>query len=603
MEPAAILNVIDQVVMVIQQTVTDVKANSNQCKRLGNRIDNITLALKSMNTQDLEKPELRKILNNYRTCIEKCLEFITQFKDETSWFLKIFENQNYKKQFERLNLQLTRCATDFNLGIDLKQIFDSKVDENDQKMDLNVIQCKLDDMALLMAQRQNEQYHYYKGIEQNINQRLNSFKHHLQQNIIRKSDVSREQKIAEEEHAFLHIPYYDLIQEKIIGQGGFADVYHGRWLSQDHEVAIKMIRIHYLDEKVKGDLMKEISIMYRIHYDHILGIFGACMEPEKYALIVEYMSLGSLHDVLKNKTLQLTWPDRWLIAGQMTKGINYLHTLPKPIIHRDIKSLNILMTNSLNGFLVKVADFGLAKIRHETSRQSSHNPSVGTLPWKAPELLKMGKHTEASDVYALGVVLWELGTGYEPYEEADDSTISAFVLRGDRLDIPTNIPSSFAELVSKAWAHEPQKRPSCQQLLSLMRQVSFELDVTKKSEATGMTDTMKTEAITKQVDETIEKCEVTTEKIEVSKEKIVTVDGKLEAASEKVDKVELKVTVVTEKVEAAESIVAVSTEKVETTSVDVRTVTKTADTVVTKTPSSQQYSSSPMKSNETSSAI
>ncbi|CAF3498797.1 unnamed protein product [Rotaria sp. Silwood2] len=248
-----------------------------------------------------------------------------------------------------------------------------------------------------------------------------------------------------------------------------------------------MIRIHYLDEKVKGDLIKEISMMYRIRYDHILSIFGACMEPEKYALIVEHMSLGSLHDVLKKQTLQLTWPDRWSIAGQMTKGINYLHKLPKPIIHRDIKSLNILLTENGKGFLVKVADFGLAKTRYETSRQSSHNPSIGTLPWKAPELLNMGKHTEASDVYALGVVLWELGTGCRPYEEADDSTISAFVLRGARLDIPANIPSSFAELVSRAWAHEPQKRPTCQQLLSLMKEVVFEHDITKKPQVRNHT--------------------------------------------------------------------------------------------------------------------
>ncbi|CAF2685449.1 unnamed protein product [Rotaria sp. Silwood2] len=487
MDPAAILNAIDQVAEAIQQTVTDVKANQNQCKRLGDRIDAIVLALKSMNNQDLQKSELRKSLNNYHTCIEQCLDFITQFKDQTSWFFKIFENQNYKEQFEELNLQLARCVTDLNLGINLKQIFDSKLDENDQKMDLNIIQSKLDEIASLMVQRQNEQFHHYKGIEQNISQRLNSFKHHLQQNIIRKSDVSREQKIAEEEHAFLHIPYYDLIQEKIIGQGGFADVYHGRWLSQDHEVAIKMIRIHYLDEKVKGDLIKEISMMYRIRYDHILSIFGACMEPEKYALIVEHMSLGSLHDVLKKQTLQLTWPDRWSIAGQMTKGINYLHKLPKPIIHRDIKSLNILLTENGKGFLVKVADFGLAKTRYETSRQSSHNPSIGTLPWKAPELLNMGKHTEASDVYALGVVLWELGTGCRPYEEADDSTISAFVLRGARLDIPANIPSSFAELVSRAWAHEPQKRPTCQQLLSLMKEVVFEHDITKKPQVRNHT--------------------------------------------------------------------------------------------------------------------
>ncbi|CAF3468879.1 unnamed protein product [Rotaria socialis] len=333
-----------------------------------------------------------------------------------------------------------------------------------------------------MEQMKEEQYNHYKGTEENIKQRLNSLKYNLQQDIIKIKDPVKAKEIAEEEHAFLHIPFHDLIQEKRIGQGGFADVYHGRWLSRDHEVAIKVIRIQFLDDRIKGDLVNEISMMHQIHYDHILNIFGACMEPNNYALIVEYMSLGSLYDILRQKRFQLTWSDRCSIANQMTKGINYLHKLPRPILHRDIKSLNILMTEHGKGFLVKVADFGLAKIRHETSRQSSRGPSVGTLPWKAPELLKMGRHTEASDVYALGVVFWELCTECEPYEEADDSTISAFVMRGGRLDIPTNIPKRFADLISSAWAHEPQKRPNCQQLLNLIKPISSEIDENKISQ-------------------------------------------------------------------------------------------------------------------------
>ena len=475
MDPIATLKIIYETARVIQQTVKDVKANQKQCQRLGERIDAINSALKSWNVRDLQRPELQKALNNFCDCIEQCLKFVTEFKDKTLWFVKIFNKQNYKERFEGLNLRLTQCATDLNLGINLKQIFDPKLDEKDQTMDLNDIKSKIDEIAYMMQQNQDEQLRRYQSIGQNIKDRLNSFKHHLEQSIVKVSDPVKAREIGEEEHAFRHIPYYDLIQEKRIGQGGFADVYHGRWLSHDHEVAIKVIRIQYLDERVKGDFTKEISMMYKIRYDHILNIYGACIEPGKHALVVEYMSLGSLFDVLKDKKLQLAWPDRCSIAIQMTRGINYLHQLPQPIIHRDIKSLNILMTKWDKGFLVKVADFGLAKIRRETSRQSSHGSPVGTLPWKAPELLDMGRHTEASDVYALGVVFWELATEREPYEEADDAMISAFVLRGARLPIPKNIPSSFTDLISRAWMHEPEKRPTCQELLSLMREVQSEL--------------------------------------------------------------------------------------------------------------------------------
>lgn len=467
MDPTSILQFIYQVATTIKETVDIVKVNQKQIQRLEERVDAIVSVLRLMKHTDPRRDELNKSLINFRNCVEECYEFVVQFKDKT-WYSKVFKSQNFKEKFQELNQQLSQCATDLNLGIDLKEVFDPKQDESDQQEDLNVIQSKLDEIASLMARQQEEQFNHFKDIKEHMNDRFSSFKHHLKMNIIRTNDPDRAQKIAEEQHTFLRIPYHDLLQEQKIGHGRFADVYRGRWLSHDHEVSIKIIRIQYLGEQAKEEFIKEISTMCQIHYDHILNIFGACIEPEKYALVAEYMSLGSLYDVLKQHTIQLTWPDRWSIAQQMVKGINYLHTCPKPIIHRDIKSPNVLMTKRDLGFLVKVGDFGLTKIRHESSRQSSQNISIDALAWKAPELLRMGTHTEASDVYALGIVLWELATRREPYEDADDLTIIAFVKGRDRLAIPENIPSSFAELISSAWAHEAQQRPTCQELLRLI---------------------------------------------------------------------------------------------------------------------------------------
>jgi hypothetical protein len=185
MEPTSILNTIYEVALLIKRSVRQVKANEKQCKRLAERVDAITSILKSVNNSDLQKSELRKSLLNFRTCIEQCLEFITKFNDETSWFFKVFHNQNFKHQFEELNLQLSQSATDLNLGINVKQVFDSKIDESDQKIDLYTIQSKLDEIASMMARRQEEQLCCYKDIEQHINRRFISFKHHLAQNITR----------------------------------------------------------------------------------------------------------------------------------------------------------------------------------------------------------------------------------------------------------------------------------------------------------------------------------------------------------------------------------------------------------------------------------
>ncbi|CAF1162821.1 unnamed protein product [Adineta steineri] len=481
MDPGTNLKVVYQTAVAIKEIVEVVKANQQQCKRLSERIDAITSAMKAIPDEELQRYERQKSLNNYRHCIEYCCQFVTQFQDKKSWFTKIFHKQNYREEFEELNLRLTQCATDLNLGISLKQIFDPELDVSDQATDLDDIKSKLDEVAELMIQKQDEQLRYIEGIEQDMEARFTSFKYQLELAIWKISDPQKAQKIVEEEHAFLHIPYYDLILEECIGQGGFADVYRGKWLSRDHNVAIKVIRIQYIDERVKQDIVNEISIMHRVRHDHILNMFGACMEPDKYALIVEYMSLGSLYDVLRRQTPQFSWSDRCSVATQMVNGINYLHKLSKPIIHRDIKSLNILMTEHGKDFLVKVADFSLAKIRHEASRQSSYAPPVATLLWKAPELFVMhGKHTTASDVYAIGVVLWELATGCEPYADMDVSMIYVCVSQGQRMAIPSNVPSSFAELISKAWAQEPKKRPTCQELLNSIKEIAIELDTNNK---------------------------------------------------------------------------------------------------------------------------
>ncbi|CAF1109290.1 unnamed protein product [Adineta steineri] len=128
MDPGTILKIIYKAVITIKETVKLVKANQQQCKRLSQRIDAITSAIKVLTDKDLQRNELQNLLNNYRYCVEDCCEFVTQFKDEKSWYLKVYHHQTYKDKFEDFNLQLTQCATDLNLGINLKQLFDRNLD-------------------------------------------------------------------------------------------------------------------------------------------------------------------------------------------------------------------------------------------------------------------------------------------------------------------------------------------------------------------------------------------------------------------------------------------------------------------------------------------
>ncbi|CAF3275848.1 unnamed protein product [Rotaria sp. Silwood2] len=172
MEPVTLVNGISQIAVVIQQIVKDVKANPKQCKRLEERIDAITLALNSMNGRDLQSKELRKLLNNYRACIEQCRDFVTQFKDK-KWYFKTFNKQNDKEEFKELNRQLIQCTIDLILGINLKQIFEPKLGASDQEADLHAIQGKVDEIAKLMVQERDELLGRMDRMEENIIQSPN----------------------------------------------------------------------------------------------------------------------------------------------------------------------------------------------------------------------------------------------------------------------------------------------------------------------------------------------------------------------------------------------------------------------------------------------
>ncbi|CAF1184029.1 unnamed protein product [Adineta steineri] len=167
---------------------------------------------------------------------------------------------------------------------------------------------------------------------------------------------------------FLKISLSDLKFERVLGSGSFGDVYDGEWISRRQQVAIKKLRIDasFVSLKERKDFFKEMTMMHRLRFSHILNVFGVCLDRNCLAIVVEYMSLGSLYDVIRN--YELPWSDRWSIVSQITKGLNHLHQFqPNPIIHRDIKSFNFFMTwgaqKSDHRFIVKVGDFGSSRFR------------------------------------------------------------------------------------------------------------------------------------------------------------------------------------------------------------------------------------------------
>ena len=232
-------------------------------------------------------------------------------------------------------------------------------------------------------------------------------------------DAPKSQLIAElvaQPFALQHIAWNTLKLGSLLGHGSYGDVYQGQW--QGVSVAIKQLHVQTLSTELSADFEREAKIMAQCQFPHVVRLFGVCLETSHTAMVMEYMPKGSLYQVLHDKNETLPWdPLRWTMALDIAKGLAYLHH--RNIIHRDLKSLNVLLDNYYHA---KISDFGLSKIKLESSKTARHSSLVvGTLCWLALELahdLIAGKrlnHTFASDVYSYGMILWEIVSRQIPY--------------------------------------------------------------------------------------------------------------------------------------------------------------------------------------------
>ncbi|KAG9153753.1 hypothetical protein Leryth_005873 [Lithospermum erythrorhizon] len=193
---------------------------------------------------------------------------------------------------------------------------------------------------------------------------------------------------------------------------GFGRVYKGN-LADGREVAVKQLKIGGVQGE--REFRAEMEMISRIHHRHLVSIVGYCISDFQRLLVYDYVPNNTLHYHLHGNVSVMTWATRFKVAAGAARGIAYLHEDCTPrIIHRDIKSANILLDNN---FEAKVADFGLAKLALELEAHTHISTRVmGTFGYMAPEYATTGKLTEKSDVYSFGVVLLELITGRKPVD-------------------------------------------------------------------------------------------------------------------------------------------------------------------------------------------
>lgn len=259
----------------------------------------------------------------------------------------------------------------------------------------------------------------------------------------------------------VHIPFSELVLEEIIGVGGFGKVYRGTW--KDQEVAVKAAR-QDPDEDITAtaaSVKQEAKLFSMLQHPNIIKLEGVCLDEPNLCLVMEYARGGTLNRALTGRRIPPHILVNW--AVQIARGMHYLHEeAVVPIIHRDLKSSNILLLEKIENDdigrkTLKITDFGLAREWHKTTKMSA----AGTYSWMAPEVIKSSLFSKGSDVWGYGVLLWELLTGEVPYRGIDGLAVAYGVAVNKlTLPIPSTCPEPFAKLMEECWDQDPHVRPS-----------------------------------------------------------------------------------------------------------------------------------------------
>ena len=255
------------------------------------------------------------------------------------------------------------------------------------------------------------------------------------------------------------VKYEDFKLGKLIGQGAFGKVYLGVHIPTKKKCAVKKLFIKDLQGQDLISFCREIEVLVKSDNVFVLPFFG--WSPTfPYIIVTQYIPNGSLFSALHHKPLapQLSATNKTLIAIGIASGMASLHSVG--IIHRDLKSLNILLDENI---LPKICDFGLSRFQDDEISQMTAD--VGTPHWMAPELFESTKYTNKVDVYAFGMLMWEMYNEIAPFHGMNAVQIAFQVSKeGYRPSWPDSAPKRFKSFVKKCWHQNPEKRPTFGQI-------------------------------------------------------------------------------------------------------------------------------------------
>ncbi|KAK2816201.1 hypothetical protein Q7C36_022472 [Tachysurus vachellii] len=270
-----------------------------------------------------------------------------------------------------------------------------------------------------------------------------------------------------------HIKRHNIVLRRELGEGAFGKVFLAECynLSPDQEkilVAVKTLK--EASESGRADFHREAELLTNLQHEHIVKFYGVCVESDPLIMVFEYMKHGDL-----NKFLRAHGPDAILMAdGQQSLLVELTQSqmlhIAQHFVHRDLATRNCLVGENL---LVKIGDFGMSRDVYSTDYYRVGGHTMLPIRWMPPESIMYRRFTTESDVWSLGVVLWEIFTyGKQPWYQLSNNEVIECITQGRVLQRPRTCPKEVYDLMLGCWQREPYMRLSIKEIHNLLQSLA-----------------------------------------------------------------------------------------------------------------------------------